>query len=223
MFNKTEKNSVETPNLLHEAAASLPHGLVVLDKAGAVVWSDQRLREQLDGQLKNLGELLTRDGQTWIACSFTSAEIEVAGSRISVCVLQEAEHPHDTSRDLVTAVQEVMADTSWLTQAMIEKMKAWCLAKRPSARASDIDILTEREREILALICEGCSDLEMSGRLKLSEHTVRNHVASLYRKIGVNRRGAAIIWARERALTSESFKLHKRHSPNVRREVRTNR
>jgi hypothetical protein len=31
---------------------------------------------------------------------------------------------------------------------------------------------------------------------------VRNHVASLYRKIGVNRRSAAIIWARERAITS---------------------
>jgi hypothetical protein len=34
---------------------------------------------------------------------------------------------------------------------------------------------------------------------------VRNHVASLYRKIGVNRRSAAIIWARERALTSYEF------------------
>jgi hypothetical protein len=34
---------------------------------------------------------------------------------------------------------------------------------------------------------------------------VRNHVASLYRKIGVNRRSAAIIWARERAITSYEF------------------
>ncbi len=35
----------------------------------------------------------------------------------------------------------------------------------------------------------------------LSQNTVRNHIASLYRKIGVNRRGAAIIWARERGVT----------------------
>jgi DNA-binding NarL/FixJ family response regulator len=39
--------------------------------------------------------------------------------------------------------------------------------------------------------------------LNLSQNTVRNHIASLYRKIGVNRRGAAIIWARERAITAQ--------------------
>ena len=39
------------------------------------------------------------------------------------------------------------------------------------------------------------------GQLGLSENTMRNHVAALYRKIGVNRRTAAIIWARERGIT----------------------
>jgi hypothetical protein len=43
----------------------------------------------------------------------------------------------------------------------------------------------------------------MSVLLKLSQNTVRNHIASLYRKIGVNRRSAAIIWARERAITPQ--------------------
>ena len=42
----------------------------------------------------------------------------------------------------------------------------------------------------------------MSDLLGLSENTVRNHIASLYRKIGVNRRTAAVIWARERGITS---------------------
>ena len=40
----------------------------------------------------------------------------------------------------------------------------------------------------------------MSELLRLSPNTVRNHIVSLYRKIGVNRRGAAIIWARERGI-----------------------
>jgi hypothetical protein len=39
--------------------------------------------------------------------------------------------------------------------------------------------------------------------LNLSQNTIRNHIASLYRKIGVNRRSAAIIWARERAITPQ--------------------
>ena len=41
----------------------------------------------------------------------------------------------------------------------------------------------------------------MSETLNLSKHTIRNHIASLYSKIGVNRRAAAVIWARERGFT----------------------
>ena len=63
--------------------------------------------------------------------------------------------------------------------------------------------LTEREQDILALICQGMNDAEMSKRLKLSPHTIRNHVSSLYRKIGVNRRGAAILWAKQRGIGSK--------------------
>jgi hypothetical protein len=54
---------------------------------------------------------------------------------------------------------------------------------------------------VLGLICEGKSDVQMAGLLGLSENTVRNHIAALYRKIGVNRRTAAVIWARERGIT----------------------
>jgi hypothetical protein len=39
--------------------------------------------------------------------------------------------------------------------------------------------------------------------LGLSKVTVRNHVMAIYAKIGVNRRAAAVIWARERGLDGE--------------------
>ena len=39
--------------------------------------------------------------------------------------------------------------------------------------------------------------------LKLARNTARNHVASLYQKIGVNRRSALIVWARERGIGSD--------------------
>ncbi|VWX54051.1 response regulator transcription factor [Novosphingobium sp. 9U] len=61
--------------------------------------------------------------------------------------------------------------------------------------------LTPREREVLGLICEGFDDKAIAKRLALSGNTVRNHVAGIYGKIGVNRRAAAIAWARERKLT----------------------
>jgi DNA-binding CsgD family transcriptional regulator len=41
----------------------------------------------------------------------------------------------------------------------------------------------------------------MGSRLKLSPNTIRNHVSSLYLKIGVKRRSAAVIWGRERGIT----------------------
>jgi hypothetical protein len=50
----------------------------------------------------------------------------------------------------------------------------------------------------------------MGASLGLSQNTIRNHIASLYRKIGVNRRSAAIIWARERGITSHDAVPRKR-------------
>jgi DNA-binding CsgD family transcriptional regulator len=81
-------------------------------------------------------------------------------------------------------------------------------------------MLTDREREILGLICQGKSDVEMSVRLHLSQNTIRNHVASLYRKIGVNRRSAAILWARERGITSEVLMGTRRRRPPLDRAER---
>jgi DNA-binding CsgD family transcriptional regulator len=58
--------------------------------------------------------------------------------------------------------------------------------------------LTPREREVLTLVCQGKSDPEIGAELKLARNTVRNHVASPYQKLGLNRRSALIAWARER-------------------------
>jgi hypothetical protein len=60
----------------------------------------------------------------------------------------------------------------------------------------------------------------MSVRLHLSQNTIRNHVASLYRKIGVNRRSAAILWARERGITSEVLMGTRRRRPPLDRAER---
>jgi DNA-binding CsgD family transcriptional regulator len=63
-----------------------------------------------------------------------------------------------------------------------------------------LEDLTKREREIVTLICRGARDVEIGAELKLSPHTIRNHIASLYKKLGVNRRTAVVIWARERGI-----------------------
>lgn len=65
-----------------------------------------------------------------------------------------------------------------------------------------MDELTPRERDVLELICKGLGETGIATSLKLSRNTVRNHVSTLYAKIGVNRRSAAVVWGRERGVVS---------------------
>jgi pimeloyl-ACP methyl ester carboxylesterase/DNA-binding CsgD family transcriptional regulator len=60
------------------------------------------------------------------------------------------------------------------------------------------DSLTARERGILALLAEGLSNADIADRLGLSEKTVRNHVSSVFDKLGVWTRAQAIVFARDR-------------------------
>lgn len=85
---------------------------------------------------------------------------------------------------------------------MIEKLanaKRINTGRLPDASFTD---LTRRERDVLALICEGLADKEIAARLNLALNTVRNHVATVYSKLDVHSRSEAIVWARERRLFS---------------------
>lgn len=59
------------------------------------------------------------------------------------------------------------------------------------------EILTRRERQILALISTGSSNDEIAARLNISTNTVRTHVYNLYRKINVPNRMQAVLWGAE--------------------------
>jgi pimeloyl-ACP methyl ester carboxylesterase/DNA-binding CsgD family transcriptional regulator len=58
--------------------------------------------------------------------------------------------------------------------------------------------LSRREREVLVLITEGLGNAEIGERLAISEKTVRNHISSVFDKLGVWTRAQAIVFARDR-------------------------
>lgn len=60
--------------------------------------------------------------------------------------------------------------------------------------------LTQREREILALLADGRNNAAIAQRLSLSTKTVRNHVSNVLNKLQVADRGAAIVRARQAGL-----------------------
>jgi DNA-binding NarL/FixJ family response regulator len=68
------------------------------------------------------------------------------------------------------------------------------------ASAKPFPSLSEREREVLALIAEGASNTDIARRLFLSDKTVRNYVSSIFAKIDVAGRSEAIVKAREAGL-----------------------
>jgi DNA-binding CsgD family transcriptional regulator len=61
--------------------------------------------------------------------------------------------------------------------------------------------LTDREREVLALVATGMTNRAIAGELVISERTVARHVANIFAKLGVSSRAAATAFAYEQGLT----------------------
>lgn len=66
-----------------------------------------------------------------------------------------------------------------------------------------LDELTEREIEVLRLVAQGHSNKEIAARLFLTEGTVKNHISSIYSKLGTSNRVQAALQARRRGLIQE--------------------
>jgi NarL family two-component system response regulator YdfI len=65
--------------------------------------------------------------------------------------------------------------------------------ERLPAVLPELDALTPREREVLEMLAEGLSNKEIAWRMKISEHTVKFHVASIFAKLDVSTRTEAVM------------------------------
>ncbi|WP_330342125.1 response regulator transcription factor [Streptomyces sp. NBC_00557] len=98
--------------------------------------------------------------------------------------------------DLVSAVRTVAGGQSLLDASATTKLMARLRGDRQEAQQPDgLQGLTEREREILALVGEGLTNRQIGQRLYLAEKTVKNHISRLLAKLGVERRIQAAVIA----------------------------
>ena len=68
------------------------------------------------------------------------------------------------------------------------------------ARGGTTAELSDREREVLALLAEGMANKQIARRLEISEKTVKSHLTNIYRQIDVDSRTEAAIWARDHGM-----------------------
>ncbi|MGW0431698.1 response regulator [Micromonospora sp. NPDC003197] len=106
-------------------------------------------------------------------------------------------------RDLLTGVRAVAAGAAYLAPRVARRVLAEVgggqLARGITARQR-IAALTEREREVLALLGAGLSNGEIGQRLFLAEGTVKSHVSGILARLGVRNRVQAAILAYESGL-----------------------
>ncbi len=105
--------------------------------------------------------------------------------------------------DLIAGIRSVAAGDALLAPSVTRRLIGlFARSRKPEARqaASQLEGLTEREREVLGLVARGLSNAEIAAALHITEHTVKTHVASVLRKLGLRDRVHAVIFAYESAL-----------------------
>jgi DNA-binding NarL/FixJ family response regulator len=125
---------------------------------------------------------------------------EVITLRRDICILWVIQDIHERRHgelELVTAIESVMKDTNWFSRTVVEKL-ANLRVPHGTTPPLEVSELTRREKEVLSLMCDGADDSTIAKGMGVSRNTLRNHIARIYAKIGVNRRAQAILWARER-------------------------
>jgi NarL family two-component system response regulator YdfI len=94
-----------------------------------------------------------------------------------------------TGKQIEAAIHAIAAGLSVGVPALL-KIPLWDITLSPDEEI--IDPLTARELEVLQLLAQGMANKQIALRLKISEHTVKFHVSSIYTKLGAANRTEAV-------------------------------
>jgi DNA-binding NarL/FixJ family response regulator len=102
-----------------------------------------------------------------------------------------------SAEDLIGAVRAVAAGAAWFDPAVAPRiLEHYRRRVAPAGRqAARLELLSEREREVLRLMARGATNGEIATALYVAEATVKTHIGSIFGKLGVRDRAAAIVFA----------------------------
>jgi DNA-binding NarL/FixJ family response regulator len=108
--------------------------------------------------------------------------------------------------DLIRAVRAVASGDALLspraTRSLVEEFAA---RAKPADLAPQLDLLTEREREVMSLVAAGLSNDEIAARLYISPATAKTHVSRTMIKLGARDRAQLVVFAYETGLVTRGW------------------
>lgn len=125
---------------------------------------------------------------------------EVLNSGADGYVLKES-----AGGEITSAIRAVMSGGRYIDKSLMQTMFMEELA---GEKESKLDNLSDRELNVLIMLSKGMKNKEIADKLYLSEKTVKNYVTSIFRKIDVEDRVHATIFALENNV-DEYYKLKK--------------
>lgn len=104
--------------------------------------------------------------------------------------------------DLVSAIRSVAAGDAVVSPKVTRRLLARLLDEGPGPRRDPavLEVLTERELEVLQLVATGLSNSEIAAGLHLSESTIKSHIGRILTKLDVRDRVQAVVLAYETGL-----------------------
>ena len=104
---------------------------------------------------------------------------------------------------LLNAIEKVHAGEVWLERSMVASVLSQLFRRQTAPQdldAAKIASLTDRECEVISLLCQGLSNKEVARRLSITETTVGHHLRAVFRKLGVTSRLELVIYAYQHGL-----------------------
>jgi two-component system, NarL family, nitrate/nitrite response regulator NarL len=93
---------------------------------------------------------------------------------------------------IIEGMKTVLAGGKWFESGVTEPALQYSIEK-PTGKVRSDDLLTKREHEIVDLVCLGLRNRQVADRCDLTEGTVKIHLNSIYRKLGVASRAELIV------------------------------
>ena len=103
----------------------------------------------------------------------------------------------DSLAALCKCIATVNSAQIWANSVELQYLLEALVAPRPLrvVNVKGEDLLTRRESEVVVLVAEGLSNRQISEKLRLSEHTVKNYLFHVFDKLGVSSRAELILYA----------------------------